>query len=80
MQCGPVVNIHLPRDKITNEHNGFGLVEFRGEEDANYAIKIMHLVKLYGKAIKVNKASQDKKNQEIGAKIYVGNLSDQVSD
>ena len=40
----------------------------------------MHLVKLHGKAIKVNKASQDKRNQEIGAKLYIGNLSNQFSD
>jgi len=32
-------------------------VEFKTEEDADYAIKIMHMVKMYGKPIKVNKAS-----------------------
>lgn len=32
----------------------FGFVEFMGEEDADYAIKIMNMIKLYGKPIKVS--------------------------
>jgi splicing factor 3B subunit 4 len=32
-------------------------VEFKAEEDADYAIKIMHMVKLFGKPVKVNKAT-----------------------
>jgi splicing factor 3B subunit 4 len=80
IQCGPVVNVHIPRDKITGEHQGFGFVEFRNEEDADYAIKIMHMIKLYGKPIKVNKASQDKRTQEVGANIFVGNLHDDVDE
>lgn len=31
----------------------FGFVEFVGEEDADYAIKILNMIKLYGKPIKV---------------------------
>jgi len=80
IQCGPVVNVHVPRDKITGEHQGFAFVEFRSEEDADYAIKLMHMIKLYGKAIKVNKASQDKRTQEVGANIFVGNLSEEVDE
>ena len=57
LQCGPVVQVQMPRDKITTEHNGYGFVEFKSEEDADYAIKIMHMINLYGKPIKVNKAS-----------------------
>ena len=74
IQVGPVVNVHMPRDKLSNEHQCYGFVEFRNEEDADYAIKIMHMIKLYGKPIKVNKASQDKKSQDIGANVFVGNL------
>jgi len=39
--------VHIPRDKITNEHQGYGFVEFKTEEDADYAIKILHFIKLY---------------------------------
>jgi splicing factor 3B subunit 4 len=80
IQCGPVVNVHIPRDKIIAEHQGFGFVEFRNEDDADYAIKIMHMIKLCGKPIKVNKASQDKRTQEVGANVFVGNLSEEVDE
>jgi splicing factor 3B subunit 4 len=80
IQVGPVVNVHMPRDKISGEHQGYGFVEFRNEEDADYAIKIMHMIKLYGRPIKVNKASQDKKAQDIGANIFIGNLDPEVDE
>ena len=80
LQCGPVANVHFPRDKITNEHQGYGFVEFKTEEDADYSIKIMHMIKLFGKNIKVNKASQDKRTQEVGANIFVGNLSNDTDE
>lgn len=79
-QCGPVVNVHIPRDKITNEHQGYGFIEFKSEEDADYSIKIMHMIKLYGKPIKVNKASQDKRTQDVGANLFVGNLDPEVDE
>jgi splicing factor 3B subunit 4 len=80
LQVGQVINVHIPRDKITNEHQGYGFVEFKTEEDADYAIKILHFVKLFQKPLKVNKASQDKRTQEVGANVFVGNLSDNVDE
>ena len=80
LQCGPVAAVNFPRDRVTNEHSGFGFVEFKNEEDSDYAIKIMHTIKLYGKPIKVNKSSQDKHTQEVGANIFVGNLSESVDE
>lgn len=38
------------------------------------------MVKLHGKPIKVNKASQDKRSQEVGANIFVGNLHEDVDE
>lgn len=38
------------------------------------------MIKLFNKPIKVNKASQDKRTQEVGANIFVGNLSDSVDE
>jgi splicing factor 3B subunit 4 len=72
--------VHIPRDKISNEHQGFGFVEFKSEEDADYSIKIMHMIKLYGKPIKVNKASQDKRVQDVGANLFIGNLDPEVDE
>jgi len=80
LQAGPVVNVHIPKDKLTGMHSGYGFVEFLSEEDADYAIKVMNLIKLYGKAIRVNKASQDKKTLDVGANLFIGNLSPEVDE
>lgn len=50
------VNVHIPRDKLSQAHTGYGFVEFNSEPDADYAIKILNMIKLYGKPIRVNKA------------------------
>ena len=80
LQAGPITSVHLPRDKITGNHNGFGFVEFRGEEDAEYAMKIMNMTKLYEKPIKVKKSAGESKEFSIGANIYIGNLNAEVDE
>jgi splicing factor 3B subunit 4 len=75
LQAGRIVNVHLPKDRVTQSHQGYGFVEFISEEDAEYAARIMNQVRLYGKPIRVNKASADKqKTLEIGAELFLGNL------
>lgn len=39
-QVGPVSNVHMPKDKVTSRFQGYGFVEFRSEDDAEYAIKV----------------------------------------
>lgn len=81
LQAGRIVNVHLPKDRVTQLHQGFGFVEFISEEDADYASKIMNGIRLHGKAIRVNKASADKqKTAEIGAELFVGNLDPMVTE
>lgn len=80
LQAGPVVNVHLPKDRITQHHQGYGFVEFMTEDDAEYAIKIMNMIKLCGRPIRVNKATSEKKNLDIGATLFVGNLSPEVDE
>ncbi|KAI8017077.1 Splicing factor 3B subunit 4 [Camellia lanceoleosa] len=80
VQAGPVVNVYVPKDRVTNLHQGYGFVEFRSEEDADYAIKVLNMIKLYGKPIRVNKASQDKKSLDVGANLFVGNLYPDVDE
>ncbi len=58
IQVGPVVSVFMPRDKITGDHQGYGFVEFKTEEDADYAIKIMHSIRIYNRPIKISKASK----------------------
>ncbi|EKU20233.1 splicing factor 3B subunit 4, partial [Nannochloropsis gaditana CCMP526] len=77
---GPVVHVHMPRDKVTGMHQCFGFVEFRSEEDADYAVKIMNMVRMYGKPLRVNKASQDRKTVDVGANLFIGNLAAEVDE
>lgn len=75
------MNVHLPKDRVTQSHQGYGFVEFISEEDAEYAARIMNQVRLYGKPIRVNKASADKqKTVEVGAELFVGNLDPMVTE
>ncbi|CAM9337091.1 unnamed protein product, partial [Heterosigma akashiwo] len=80
LQAGPVVNVHMPKDKVSGHHQGYGFVEFRSEEDADYCIKIMNMIKLYGKPMRVNKASQDRKTLDVGANLFIGNLEGEVDE
>ncbi|CAG8962266.1 hypothetical protein HYFRA_00005321 [Hymenoscyphus fraxineus] len=81
LQAGRIVNVHLPKDRVTQTHQGYGFVEFISEEDAEYAARIMNQVRLYGKPIRVNKASADKqKTVEVGAELFIGNLDPMVDE
>ncbi|KAI0003386.1 hypothetical protein BJV74DRAFT_813536 [Russula compacta] len=80
LQAGPVVNVHLPKDRISMTHQGFGFCEFLTEEDAEYACKIMNQIKLWGKPIRVNKASSDKKQLDVGANLFIGSLDENVDE
>ncbi|KAG9307338.1 hypothetical protein G9A89_017167 [Geosiphon pyriformis] len=80
LQAGPVVNVHLPKDRVTQTHQGYGFCEYMSEDDADYAIKIMNQIKLYGKPIRVNKATSDKKNLDVGASLFIGNLDPDVDE
>ena len=87
LQAGPIVNVHLPKDRVTQTHQGYGFVEFASEDDADYASKIMNQIRLYGKPIRVNKASADKRGigagaegASVGAELYVGGLDAMVDE
>jgi splicing factor 3B subunit 4 len=80
LQAGPVVNVHVPRDRITQTHQGYGFVEFMSEDDADYAIKIMNMIKLFGKPIRVNKAASNTKNLDVGANVFIGNLDPEIDE
>jgi RNA recognition motif-containing protein len=70
----------MPKDRITLLHQGYGFIEFLSEDDADYACKIMNMIKLYGKPIRVNKASAHQKNLDVGANIFIGNLDPEVDE
>jgi hypothetical protein len=37
------VNVYVPRDRVTNLHQGYGFVEFRNKEDADY-VSVDHIL------------------------------------
>ena len=43
-------------------------------------MKIMNMIKLHGKPIRVNKASSDKRSQEVGANLFIGTLDPTVDE
>ena len=38
------------------------------------------MIKLHGKPVRVNKASQDKKSNDVGANLFVGNLDSELDE
>ena len=44
------------------------------------AIKILNMIKVHGKPIRVNKASQDKKQLDVGANLFIGNIDPDVDE
>lgn len=77
VQVGKVKTIYMPRDKLTQAHNGYGFVEFLDVLDADYAITILNMIKLYGRPLRVSKSSLNNKaelTRDIGANLFIGNL------
>lgn len=86
---GRVSSVHMPKDKLTGSHNGYGFVEYRDIADADYAISILNMIKLYGRPLRVSKSSLDKKNSgmfgggagnDVGANLFLGNLDPEVDE
>ena len=83
VQAGPVVSVSMPRDKITQMHQGFAFCEYSDSDVADYAVRIMNMIKLYGKQLRINKAAVDNKDQpEQGfqANLFIGNLDTEVDE
>jgi len=74
------VNVHIPRDKVSNEHQSFGFVEMHSVLDADYAMKVLNGVRLFGRPIRVNKSNRDTRTADIGANLFVGNLDPDVDE
>lgn len=77
-QAGVVKSVFMPRDKISGQHKEFGFVEYASSGDAEYAHKVLNMVKLFGQPLKVNRSSQDQRTLDVGATVFVGNLDAMV--
>ncbi|KAL3229985.1 hypothetical protein RNJ44_01348 [Nakaseomyces bracarensis] len=59
IQVGQVKKIRYPKDKISQEFQGYAFVEFFSPSDADYVIKVMNgNVKLYDKMLKIRASNQ----------------------
>lgn len=77
VQVGRVKSVYMPKDKVTQAHNGYGFVEFLDVIDADYAITILNMVKFFGRPLKVSKSSLNNKaelSRDVGANLFIGNL------
>ena len=79
-QVGVVVDVHIPCDRVNQNHYGYAFVELQSETDAEYAAKVMNGVKLYGRPLRVNRASSDRRNLDVGANLFVGSLDERVDE
>jgi splicing factor 3B subunit 4 len=80
-QAGPVRQVHMPLDRVSQQHQGFGFVEYDTTLSAEYAAKILNAIRVWGKPLRVNKASADKqKTVDIGAELFINNLDQQVDE
>lgn len=80
-QVGPVRQVHMPQDRVSQTHQGYGFVEFDTPLSADYASKVLNGIRVWGKPIRVNKASADKqKAVDIGAELFINNLDGQVDE
>ena len=88
IQCGPLTSVSLPRDRVTSCHQGYAFVEYKTTDDADYAIRILNMVRLFGKPIRCNKSAQmsgssDRPlgaSSDVGANVFVGGLAPEIDE
>jgi len=72
----------MPKDKITGTSQSFAFVEFETVEDAEYCVRVLGNVKLYGRHVKINRAAKQSAGEdgEFNAKLFIGNLDMEVDE
>ena len=80
LQAGPIVDVSMPRDKVNGRSQGFAFVEYKREEDATYASTLFAALSLCGKSLRVRKAGEGATDTDVGARLFVGNLDESVTD
>ncbi|OBA20072.1 RNA-binding domain-containing protein [Metschnikowia bicuspidata var. bicuspidata NRRL YB-4993] len=89
IQVGPVRLLYLPKDRVLRTHQGFGFVEFRGIEDADFALNLLRGVRLYGRTLKMKKTDPQSNSSNspefkhtagVGARLFIKNLHQLVDE
>lgn len=78
IQAAPVVSVHIPKDRISQQHQGYAFVEFSDPNHASYAQSLLSGTRLYGKGLKINRAGSA--DAHVGAELFVGNLDPLVDE
>jgi RNA recognition motif-containing protein len=55
---GPVVDIHMPLDKVSGRPRGFAFVEYESEEDASRAIETLNGKEVAGRTLRIDEARE----------------------
>ncbi|KAA8497675.1 Splicing factor 3B subunit 4 [Porphyridium purpureum] len=79
IQAGRVRHIYIPRDRLSGAPFGYAFVEFQAEHDAAYAVKVLNMVRLFGKPIRVQSTSEHA-TIDVGANLFVGNIHMDVDE
>lgn len=75
IQTSPISHIHYPYDTISKQHRSYCIAEYPTEEDADYAYKVLNLVRLYKKPLRFFKI-----HDEDEIKLYVYSLDADVDE
>ncbi|GAM25644.1 hypothetical protein SAMD00019534_088190, partial [Acytostelium subglobosum LB1] len=78
IQAAPVVKVFMPKDKLTQQHSGRAYIEFQSEADADYVMRIMNYVRLFGRPLRLKKGNKDK--IDVGANLFIGGLDNEVDE
>lgn len=81
LQLAPVRNVHLPKDRVSRTHSGFGFVEVDLAASADYCMAVFKNLPLYGKPLRIRRLNQDKlKDLDVGANLFVSGLDPLVDE
>ena len=56
INLGPLVNVSIPIDHVSNRKRDFCFVEFQHKESVTYAIDVFKDIKLFGQTLHVRKS------------------------
>ena len=85
IQCAPVVAVTVVKDRLTTQGAGLAFVELKSVSDAEYCMRVLNMVKLYGKPLRIHKSARpdsagSKSARLISANVYIGNLSETMDE
>lgn len=81
IQTGPLKDIFMPRDKVNGQYLGYAFAEYASVQDAEYTIKVLNQIRLFGKPLKLHIAGWNRKEAvSTGADLYISGLDPLVDE